>query len=445
MTYEEFLESKRKPGELYGFSPIYKNKHLKPFQEHLVDWSIRKGRGAIYASCGLGKTPMQLAWAQNVLQKTNKPVLILTPLAVSHQTIREGEKFGIECVRTNQGKVIKGINVTNYERLDRYNAKDFSGIVLDESGCIKNHSGKFRKAVTDFMHAVNYRLLCTATPAPNDYTELGTSCEALGVMGRMQMLGMFFSNGGEDTQQWTLKPHAQKRFWQWVANWARAVRMPSDIGFSDDGYILPALKTVQYVIKSNRPKTGFFQQEAKTLDEQRAERKATLVPRCEKVAELIPKDKSALIWCHYNEEGDLLKKLIPDSVQVAGANSDEEKEDRLNGFATGKFRVLISKPKIGGWGLNYQHCAYMTMFPSHSFEAAFQCVRRCWRFGQKNPVTVAIVTSEAESRVMSNLMRKERQAEQMYAGLVRYMSQGAKKETEDVELKPIKLPEWLKS
>lgn len=445
MTYEEFLESKRKPGELYGFAPIYKNKHLKDFQSHLVDWSVRKGRGAIYASCGLGKSVIQLAWAQNVLQKTNKPVLILTPLAVSIQTVREGEKFGIDCTRIRDGKIVKGINVTNYEQAHKIDPTKFAGIVCDESSILKGVDGSTRKLITAFMQKLDYRLLCTATPAPNDWVELGTSCEALGVMGRMQMLGMFFSNGGDDTQQWTIKPHAQKRFWQWVATWARAIRTPSDLGFSDDGYILPELKTVQHTIKSNRPQTGFFQQEAKTLDDQRAERKATLVPRCEKVAELIPKKGSALVWCHYNPEGDLLEKLIPDAVQVAGANSDEEKEEYLNGFATGKIRVLVTKPKIGGFGLNLQICNFMTMFPSHSWEQAYQCVRRCWRFGQKNPVMVAIVTSEAESRVMSNLMRKERQAEQMYAGLVRYMAQGAKKEIEESELKPMELPKWLLS
>lgn len=444
MTYDEFLAQKRRPGELYGFKPVYANNKLFEFQNFLVDWTVRKGRASIFAGCGLGKTPMQLAWAENVLCKTNKPVLILTPLAVSSQTVREGEKFGIECKRIRDGKTTKGINVTNYQQLHHFDSKDFAGVVIDESSALKGEVRSFTKAVIEFMQDVPYRLLCSATPAPNDYTEFGTSSEALGVMKRQQMLGMFFSNGGEDTQQWLLKPHARKRYWQWIANWARAVRKPSDIGFSDEGYDLPELKTEQYVIRSQKPTEGFFQEEARTLDAQRAERKATLVQRCEKVADLIPKKRPALIWCHYNEEGDLLERLIPDAVQVAGKNSDEEKEERLNGFATGKFRVLISKPRLGGWGLNLQICNYMTMFPSHSWESFYQCVRRCWRFGQENPVTVSIITSEAESKVLTNMMRKERASESMYDGIVGFMNQDlGKNKMDDRKLKAAKLPEWL--
>ena len=444
MTYEEFLASKRKPGELYGFKPVYTNDLAKPFQSHLCDWAIRKGHSALYEDCGLGKTLQELIWLENMKRKTNKSVLLLTPLAVSHQTVREGEKFGIECKRIRDGQLVKGINVTNYEQLHKLDPDNYSAVAADESQIIKHFDGKIRKLLTKFLSKINYRLLCTATPAPNDWIELGTSCEALGVMGRMQMLGMFFSNGGDDVQQWTLKPHAKRRYWQWVATWARAIQKPSDIGFSDDGYKLPPLKTIQHVVKNTKATEGFFTAQAKTLDEQRQERKDTIVQRCEKVREVLPKKGQSLVWCHYNQEGDLLEKMIPDSVQVAGCNSDDEKEERLNAFTTGEIKTLITKPKLGGLGMNWQNCSFMTFFPAHSFEQWYQCVRRCWRFGQQNPVTVAVVTSEAESRVIQNLDRKSRAAEEMFKGMVVAMNEAiGNKKSKETEMKSMELPSWL--
>lgn len=366
---------------------------------------------------------MDLVWCENVIRKTNKPVLIATPLAVGPQTVKEGDKFGIPCKQTRQGKVYKGINVTNYERLHYYKPEDFGGMVLMESSCLKNHTGKRRREITEFLSKIRYRLLETATPSPNDYMELGTSSEALGNMGRGQMLGMFFSNGGDDTQQWMLKGHARKRFWRWVCSWARACRKPSDLGFSDEGYILPPLTTKQHVVESPEGvREGFAFVGAATLDEQRQERRLTIRRRCEKVAEILPKDDYAVVWCHLNPEGDLLQKLIPGSVNVQGSDSDDVKEQNLSAFAAGQIKVLICKPRIAGFGLNLQHCNFMTTFPSHSFESVYQSIRRCWRFGQKRPVQLHIVTSEAESAVVANMQRKEVAMEAMFAGLVTEMN-----------------------
>lgn len=386
---------------------------------------------------------MELVWAENIVRKFNKPVLLLTPLAVGPQMVKEGEKFGIECRQSRSGKVYKGITVTNYQKLHRFDPKGFAGVVADESGCIKSEDSTTRREVTDFLAKVNYRLLATATPAPNDYMELGTSSEALGNMSRGQMLGMFFTHEGDTTQKWDLKGHARKRFWQWVCTWARACRKPSDLGFDDTGFILPELSHHMHVVKSGRQWDGFSYYGANTLDEQREERRLTLRQRCEKVAEILPKNDYAIVWCHLNPEGDLLQKLIPGSVQVAGCNSDQEKEERLAGFANGEFKVLITKPSMGGWGLNYQHCNFMTMFPNHSAEQMYQAKRRCWRFGQKRPVQVHFVTSEGECRVVSNMKRKELAMAAMYIGMVNemnsYQLNGKVKEL----TKKATVPSWL--
>ncbi len=390
-----------------------------------------------------GKTPMQLVWAENVVRKTNKPVLIVAPLAVSSQTVDEGVKFGVEVHRTQQGKIRKGVNITNYERLHHFNPADVVGMVGDESSIIKNFDGKMRRRITDFLLRISYRLFCTATPAPNDHMELGTSSEALGVMKRGQMLGMFFVNGGETTQQWILKGHAKKRFWQWMGTWARAIRMPSDLGYEDGEFILPKLIMKQHEVPSVVHR-GFLPQPAKTLNEQRAERKRTLKTRCEKVADIVPKDRPFVAWCHLNSEGDLLERLIPDAVQVAGRHSDELKEERLKAFADGQIRVLVTKPKIASFGLNWQHCSDMSFFPSHSHEQFYQSLRRCYRFQQKREVTCNIVTSQAESRVLANMMRKERQAVEMYKGIVREMGKVLGSGNGNGEMQKMELPSWLK-
>lgn len=441
--YSFYIQGKVKRTERVGFDPLWMPDFLFDFQKVLVEWSIRQGRSAIFADCGLGKTPMQLVWADNVLRKEHKSVLILTPLAVSKQTLREGKKFDIDVHNARNGDIVKGINVVNYEQLHKFNPEDFVGIVADESSILKAFDGKRRKQITEFMRKVKYRLLCTATPAPNDYIELGTSSEALGVMKYQKMLGMFFSHSGKSTQSWELKGHAKSAYWQWVSGWARAIRRPSDFGFEDGEFELPPLEVKQHIIPSNYDGYGFFRF-GNTLNEQRAEKRESIKDRCEKVAELVPNDRPVVVWCHYNAEGDLLEKIIPDAVQVAGKHSDEEKEERLFGFAEGKIRVLVTKPRIGGFGMNWQHCSDVVCFPSHSFEQYYQTVRRCWRFGQKNQVCINLVATEAERPVMANMLRKERQVSGMFAGIVREMSGyqigNGKKKVDELSME---VPEWL--
>ncbi len=445
MNYEQFLKSKAIPDNSCGFKPVWMPKFLFDFQRMLVDWSVARGRAAVYADCGLGKTPMQLVWAQNVVQQTNGKVLILCPLSVSPQTIKEGEKFDIKVHRSWKGESKKGINITNYERLKHFNPKDFAGVVLDESGILKNFDGKYRKEITDFLSRVKHRSLWSATPAPNDWMELGTQSEALGEMGRNQMLGMFFTNGGETTQEWELKGHARRRFWRWVSTWARTIRKPSDFGFPDEGFILPPLHVQRHLVPAAMKKKG-FRAEARTLEQQREEKWKTLVPRCEKVLELLPKGKSFIAWCHLNDEGDLLEKILPGAVQVSGSDRDEEKEEKLVAFASGQVKVLVTKPKIASHGLNWQHCSDMSVFASHSHEAYYQLVRRCWRFGQKNPVTVNMVASEAELPVLKNMVRKERLATDMFEGVIREMHEfQTGKVQEDNHKVDLEVPAWFKS
>jgi hypothetical protein len=446
MDYQEFLESKRIRHRPSGFEPLWMPDWLFDFQAHLTDWSIRKGKSALYADCGLGKGPMQLVWAENVVRKTNKPVLIVAPLAVSRQFLREGEKFGIEVSRSKDGKLIKGINVTNYERLHYFDPDELSGVSCDESGVLKHFDTATRKRVTEFMSRVDYRLLGTATPAPNDFMELGSSSEALGEMSRSQMLGMFFTHSGDSTQKWVLKGHAKKAYWKWVSGWARSIRKPSDFGYDDGDFVLPPVNTKNHVLPSSTKVDGTLFFWATSLDEQRKEKRDSMNRRCQKVADLVPTDRPAVVWCHYNAEGDLLEKMIPDAVQVSGSDKDEVKEERLIAFSEGDARVLITKPKIGGWGLNWQHCADVFCFPSHSFEAYYQTIRRCWRFGQKNVVNVNLIFTEAETPVMENMIRKERQVDSMFDGLLREMHdyQVESKTKSNGNTIPMEVPSWLK-
>jgi len=430
--YEKFLEAKRHEGADCGFEPTFMPDFLFDFQRHLAEWSIRGGRRAVFADCGLGKTAIELVWAQNILEKTGKPAMILAPLAVSQQIVREGAKFGIECARSSDGAIPCGITLSNYERIDKFDPAKFGGVVCDESSILKSFDGKRKHQITEFMLKVPYRLLATATAAPNDYIELGTSSEALGYLGYMDMLGRFFRNDNNNSAarrmygevpKWRLKGHAETPFWRWVTSWARACRKPSDLGFNGDRFELPELIENTHVIKASRPPDGMlFDIPATDLRSQREDRKRTIQERCEKVAELVDHDQPALVWCHLNDEGNMLADIIPDAVQVAGSDRDEAKEERLAAFANGEARVLISKPKIAAWGLNFQHCAHVTYFPSHSFESYYQAVRRCWRFGQERPVVVDIVMTEGERAIMDNQQRKAEAAGKMFESLVREMN-----------------------
>lgn len=432
MSYAEFLSAKTQGGADAGFEPVFMPSFLFDFQASLVDWAVRRGRAAIFADCGLGKTPMQLVWAENVVRKTRGRVLILTTLAVAAQIVKEAEKFGIEVVRSRDGSANGKIVITNYESLHHFDCTQFVGVVCDESSILKNFDGARKTEITAFMRKVPYRLLATATAAPNDYVELGTSSEALGYLGHMDMLNRFFKNDLNNSAQgrmrgevikWRFKGHAERPFWQWVCSWARAVRRPSDLGFADDRFILPALTECQHVVEARTLPAGMlFALPAAGLKEQREERRRTIGERCEKVAGLVSgTGQPALVWCHLNDEGDLLEELIPDAIQVSGGDSDDAKEEKLIAFAEGRARVLVTKPKIGAWGLNFQHCNHVTFFPSHSFEQYYQSIRRCWRFGQQRPVTVDVVTTEGESDVLKNMQRKARQADEMFASLVEHM------------------------
>lgn len=462
MKYSDFLLQKAQVGADYGFDPVTRSDFLFPFQKELVRWALKKGRSAMFADCGLGKTPMQLAWADNVIRYTKERVLILTPLAVSAQTLREGEKFGIEVQRSLDGTSHPGITVTNYERLHFFDPDDFAGVVCDESSILKNFDGIRKKQITEFIRKVKYRLLCTATAAPNDYIELGTSSEALGYLGHMDMLNRFFKNQNNtsdtkgrwfgrsaprlwESKQWRFKGHSETPFWRWVCSWARAMRKPSDFGFEDGDFILTPLKETQHLIESRtRPPGMLFSLPAVGLQEQRAERRRTIQERCEKVAELVSDTgNSALVWCHLNDEGDLLEKLISDAVQVAGRHLDNVKEERLLGFQNGDFRVLITKPKIGAWGLNFQHCSHITFFPTHSFESYYQGIRRCWRFGQNNPVKVDVVTTEGEKNILDNLQRKAKAAERMFDELIRLMNNQLNIKRDRKYPNAEVIPEWL--
>jgi hypothetical protein len=454
VNYAEFLQAKTQAGADSGFAPVWMPSFLFDFQHEIVEWAVRKGRAAIFADCGLGKTPMGLTWASNVARKTGKPVLYLTPLAVSSQTIREAHKFDIDAIQSREGGSKGHIVVTNYERLHYFNSADFSGVVCDESSILKSFAGHRRGEITTFMRKVPYRLLQTATAAPNDYIELGTSSEALGYMGHMDMLNRFFKNDLNNSAQgrmhgevikWRLKGHAEQPFWRWVCSWARAIRRPSDLGFDDSRFILPPLNEVEHLVEAQSLAEGMlFALPAQGLKEQREERRRTVQERCEQVASLVNKTgQPALVWCHLNDEGDMLESLIPDAVQVAGSDSDERKEERLEAFADGKARVLITKPKIGAWGLNFQHCNHVTFFPSHSFEQYYQSVRRCWRFGQTRPVRVDIITTEGERGVMRNLQRKAEQADTMFSHLVAEMNHAQHLERIKTPTKAMELPTWL--
>jgi hypothetical protein len=454
--YAKFIESKSQLPGGCGFKPLWMPDFLFGFQKVLVDWAVRTGRCAIFADCGLGKTPMQLVFAENVCRKTNGRVLILAPLAVAPQTVREAQKFGVDCKQSRDGTAMPRITVTNYEQLHKYDPAQFAGVVCDESSAIKQFGGQRRKEVIRFMQKTPYRLMCTATAAPNDYIELGTHSEALGVLGQMDMLGMFFRSTDDlshtifktgdfwNTHQWQFRAHAELQFWRWVCSWARAVRKPSDLGFSDDGFVLPKLTVEQTTLKSDMCFPGeLFPRVAVSLKEQRAERHASLDRRCEMVAKIVATKKPAIVWCQANEEGDLLEKLIPDGVQVAGKDSDEYKEAAFMDFVDGKRRVLITKPKIGGLGLNLQHCAHMTFFPSHSFEQYYQGTRRCWRFGQKNPVRVDVVTTEGEEGVTRNLQRKQDAAEVMFSRLVTEMNSAVTRTMDETYTTKTEVPTLL--
>lgn len=472
-TYEEFLQNKSQCDIKHGFDPVWMPDFLFDFQKSLVEWKLVKGRGALFEDCGLGKTIQELVIAQNIVIKTNGNVLIIAPLAVSYQFVTEGIKFGIDVKRSVDGRPAGKITVTNYEKLHLFEPDDYSEVICDESGILKHFGGSTQKHVTRFLSKMQYRTLATATPSPNDFYELGTSAEALGALGYSDMLSRFFNQTDNKSYrmneikllreakkpgnrfgklayraaqmigQWKLKPHAEIAFWKWVCSWARACRMPSDLGFDNGNFKLPELIQNERVVIPKSPPEGYlFTPEVFGLNQEREERRRTMQERCELVAELANTDDFVFIGCHLNDEGDLLEKLIPGSVQVAGKHKDEEKEERLLGFARGEYKVLITKPKIGAWGLNYQHCNHIITFATHSYEQLYQFIRRCWRFGQTRPVIVDLISTEGEQNIRDNMERKSNAADQMFTELVKYMNESTWLDR-DKYTQEVQKPLWL--
>ena len=431
MLYDEFLQAKQARFRPSGFTVSRRSikRQLFDFQRDIEIWAIKKGKSALWADCGLGKTICELEFARHVHKHTQGDILIIAPLAVTLQTVREGEKFNypVNLCRT-QADIQKGINITNYEKLHNFSS-DLAGVILDESSILKHYDSKTRNALMEFSRAIPYRLAASATPAPNDYQELGNHSEFLGIMTRQEMLSMFFVHDGGDTGQWRLKGHAQEEFWKWLASWAVMIRKPSDLGYEDGAFILPPLERHQHVVPSEwndaiAYETGtLFPVEAGTLRERQAARRHSIMARVKVAADLANASKEQwLIWCNLNDESTELTDSIRDSIEVRGPDPDEWKEKAVLDFTAGKHRALISKPSMFGYGLNLQNCHNIAFVGlSDSFEQLYQATRRSWRFGQKYPVHVHIITSEAEGAVVKNIERKEAQAEQLAAGMVEHM------------------------
>lgn len=423
MNYSEFVDGKLAARSFGGIE--YNGEHdadLFPHQIALTAWALRRGRAAIFADTGLGKTRMQLAWARRVHEHTGKPVLILAPLAVAEQTKAEGDAMGIAVHHDREESGHNGIRISNYERLHRFDPDRYVGVVLDESSIIKHHDSKTLHVLMAAFDHAPYRLCATATPAPNDWMELGTHAEFLGICSRAEMLAEFFIHDGGETQKWRLKKHARDEFWRWVSYWGAMIRSPADLGFDASAYELPPKNILEHIVSSEGQRLPgmLFALEAQTLSERREARKESVDRRVAECAVVVASesDESWIVWCELNAEASALSAAIPGSVEIRGSDTPEKKEDALAGFARGDFQVLITKPKIAGFGMNWQHCARVAFAGvSDSFESYYQAVRRCWRFGQNRQVDVHVFASELEGAVSANLKRKEADAMAMFEAL----------------------------
>ena len=452
MNYQEFLKTKQKmivdSGKDVDDEKI--NPHLFDYQHDIVKWALKKGKSAVFAGTGLGKTRIQLAWADLVGGR----VLIFAPLAVACQTVQEGKEIGIEVNLCKENADVKdGINITNYDRMERFDLSQFDGIVLDESSILKSQTGKTRNWLIENCSGIPYKLCCTATPAPNDYMELGNHSEFLGCMTEMEMLAMFFIHDGGDTAKWRLKKHAVKVFWEWVASWAVMMVNPADLGYDGSQFILPKLNITQQEVKTEVTTGSLFAVEAKTLQERQQARRDSLKERVAACAEIVNNsDEQFLVWCNLNVESELIAKSIPDSVEVCGSDTPEHKTESMIGFSEKRIRVLVSKPSICGFGMNWQQCHNMIFVGlSDSFEQYYQAVRRCWRFGQKSEVNVYVITADTEGAVVANIQRKERDFEDMLHGMIAATQNitaqnikrtGRNQKTYNPIVK-MELPEWL--
>lgn len=452
-SYEKFLESKKHSLGEFGFEPLFIPDIAFDFQKFVIEKAVRKGRIANFLDTGLGKTLIQISIAQNIVLKTNKRVLILTPLAVAFQFIIEAEKIGIDDIEySKDGKFTKKIVICNYERLHYFNSSDFIGVITDESSILKNFDGKIKNNITSFIKKLPYRFLSTATPAPNDYIEFGTSSEALGYLPYMDMLQRFFANNENNIRpqdigsKWYLKPHAKDDFFSWVNQWSISVKTPSDLGFSNDLYILPELIENKVMVKNTNNwvingQILLFNSTAKTMSEVREEQKGTVQNRCEKAFELAH-DKTSVYWCNFNDEGDLLDQIDKDAIQIKGGMTIEKKEDILLSFAKGEIQRLITKPKITSFGLNWQHCNHTVYFPTWSYEQYYQAIRRFWRFGQTKPVTVDLVVSDGQQRVLDTLVYKTEKAIQFNDSLKKALNQSVEMKSKEFNQNIIK-PKFL--
>lgn len=450
LQYEEFIDRKNFILQSVGFEVDKStlNPNLFDFQRDIVRWALAKGRACVFADCGLGKTIIQLEWANQIYQHTGRNVLIVAPLSVCEQTRSEGEKFGINVtVCESQKDVNPGINITNYEKLDKFVSKEFVGVVLDESSILKSFTGKVRNQIINMFGMTEYRLACTATPAPNDYMELGNHSEFLGVMTRGEMLSMHFVHDGGQTSKWRLKGHAENSFRQWMASWAVFIDNPTNLGYSDEGYTLPELRIHQIIVDGDEPIT-----EKLSLTQRRGARKASLPDRCKAAADLVKTDEQWLMWCNLNAESSKLHELIDGSKEVCGSDKNQYKAETMKEFSNGELQVLVTKPKIAGFGMNWQNCHKMAFVGlSDSYEQFYQALRRCWRFGQTEPVDAYIIISAKEGAVLENIERKKADAEKMQKAMIDLTKEITKKELrKTVKMTcpyeanvDMKLPEWI--
>ena len=457
MTYTEFLKRKKIRHAPNGIA-VEVGGNLFPWQQTVAGWALKQGKAALFEDCGLGKTPQQLVWADEISKATGSPVLILAPLAVLAKTCREGKKFGVDVnICELQADVQKGVNITNYEKLDRFDAARFSGVVLDESSILKAYMGKTKRMLVDRFGETPYRLACTATPAPNDLMELLNHAEFLGIMKSSEALSVWFIADQSNSGAYKLKGHAEKDFWQWVASWAVCIEKPSDIGFPDDGYILPPLHENNVIVNVNTMNEdltlGFFRDIDMSATGFFKEKSRTVRQRAEKCAEFAKQnDEQYLIWCYTNEEADALKRLLPDAAEVRGSDNVEHKERAAMDFVDGKTRVLISKPSIFGYGLNFQNCRNAIFCGlDYSYESYYQAARRLYRFGQPLPVNIWRVLGSTEQNILDVINRKQKQKDDMAHGMAEHMrdlqTQNLAGKYYRLDLTPniIRVPDWIRS